>query len=106
MIYKEDNKMKLYMVGIYKVDRAFGGHEEGGWWFDFGELQRRSPKTFTEIEKARNYREKLQAKLDRIFNNRGSASDINSVLCDGIIQAEIHQDILPEFWPETTPRYC
>ncbi|KEK23859.1 hypothetical protein [Bacillus gaemokensis] len=26
--------MKVY-VSVYKVTREFGGHEEGGWWFDW-----------------------------------------------------------------------
>ena len=26
-----------YTVAIFFVDRAYGGPEEGGWWYDFGE---------------------------------------------------------------------
>ena len=29
-----------YVVAFYAVDRAYGGPEEGGWWFDTGELVR------------------------------------------------------------------
>lgn len=26
-------------VNVYLVDRAQGGHEEGGWWYNYGEIQ-------------------------------------------------------------------
>ena len=29
-----------FIVALYEVDRAFGGPEEGGWWYDTGELRR------------------------------------------------------------------
>ena len=27
-----------YIIALYEIDRAYGGGEEGGWWFDTGEL--------------------------------------------------------------------
>jgi hypothetical protein len=27
-----------WFVGVYSVDRCYGGPEEGGWWYDTGEL--------------------------------------------------------------------
>ena len=27
-----------YVVAVYLCDRAFGGHEEGGWWYQTGIL--------------------------------------------------------------------
>jgi hypothetical protein len=27
-----------YIVAVYMADKAFGGHEEGGWWYDTGRL--------------------------------------------------------------------
>ena len=29
-----------YIIAFYEIDRAFGGPEEGGWWFDTGKLRR------------------------------------------------------------------
>jgi hypothetical protein len=29
---------KTKFVNVYMVDRAQGGHEEGGWWYNYGEL--------------------------------------------------------------------
>ena len=28
-----------FYIGVYLANRAFGGNEEGGWWYDCGELQ-------------------------------------------------------------------
>ena len=27
---------RLWHVTVYKIDRAYGGPEEGGWWYDYG----------------------------------------------------------------------
>lgn len=32
--------MAAFILALYEVDRAYGGPEEGGWWYDAGELQR------------------------------------------------------------------
>lgn len=29
----------MFYVNVYELDRSFGGDEEGGWWFDSGELE-------------------------------------------------------------------
>src|SRR5947207_1725457 len=35
----EDNPAGFFSVAVYRCDRAYGGPEEGGWWYDFGEPQ-------------------------------------------------------------------
>ena len=42
-----------YVVAFYAVDRAYGGPEEGGWWFDTGELVRLHRVCLTEAAAAR-----------------------------------------------------
>lgn len=42
--------MRLY-VNIYAVSRAYGGPEEGGWWFDTGEPVGSIPVEMTEAER-------------------------------------------------------
>ena len=29
-----------HIVATYAIDRAYGGPEEGGWWYDTGTLER------------------------------------------------------------------
>lgn len=28
----------VYYVNLYLIDRGYGGPEEGGWWYDYGEF--------------------------------------------------------------------
>ncbi|CAG0982501.1 hypothetical protein RHIZO_01814 [Rhizobiaceae bacterium] len=32
--------MTTYVLAFYEIDRAYGGPEEGGWWYDTGRLVR------------------------------------------------------------------
>ena len=36
--YIDTPELMNWYVNIYKVDRAYGGPEEGGWYYDVGEL--------------------------------------------------------------------
>ena len=29
-----------FIIALYEIDRAYGGPEEGAWWYDTGELAR------------------------------------------------------------------
>ena len=31
---------QTFTIAFYEIDRAYGGSEEGGWWFDTGRLER------------------------------------------------------------------
>ena len=42
-----------YVVAFYAVDRAYGGPEEGSWWFDTGEFVRLHRVCLTEAAAAR-----------------------------------------------------
>ena len=94
-----------YRIGVYKVNRSFGGSEEGGWWYTYGLLEHRSSRAFSERLQADEYASRFQKRLDRYYNNRGSKSDLNSVLCDGVMVAEVHQGELPPYYPDRKPHY-
>lgn len=32
-----------YYVNVYRVERVYGGPEEGGWWYDMREILRSTP---------------------------------------------------------------
>ena len=96
-----------YRVGIYDVDRAYGGPEEGGWWYDTGTLERDLKVSFTNSALAHVYRRRVQKKLNRTkYNNRGPYSDLGSVLGDGRYQALVFEQELPKVFPIETPYYC
>lgn len=100
-------KRKKRYVNIYVCDRAYGGPEEGGWWYDCGGPlpQEDCPlpvsKAFTGKSSFRNHLRKAVAFADRC--NEGKP-DIGSVICDGVVQV-FTEDCPPKMFPETIPHY-
>ena len=44
-----------WFVGVYSVGQGYGGPEEGGWWFECGELvQQTAVNSFEEAQELRN----------------------------------------------------
>ena len=35
---EDRSEVKFWTVAAYEVDRMYGGPEEGGWWYDAGDL--------------------------------------------------------------------
>jgi len=94
-----------FSVAVYLVDRAYGGSEEGGWWFSTGDPDDefvRFAKGFRDQTSAERYRDRLDRVLCRRLN-RGRPS-IGSVLSRGQFQASV-QEGHPKAWPETRPHY-
>ena len=104
-VYASHPLKGTYWVGIYDTDRLFGGREEGGWWYNSGVLKHAIKKKFSSLEDAHRYRHALQQKLNPRFNNRGSFSDLGSVLCEGRMTAEVFKGYLPSMFPEQRPYY-
>ena len=87
-------------VNIYLVDRAEGGPEEGGWWYDYGVLQCSIPvlpkETSAEvIERYTPYIASL---------NEGRNTDIGSMISDGEYRAIVEEQSGRD-WPYERPRY-
>jgi len=95
--------MTTYIVAVYLCDRAYGGPEEGGWWFDYGEHVR-TVRTFKNEERAIAFCRRMNDLL-RMFVNKGRR-DISSVLSEGQYFAEVHEDFAPKHYPEQRPHYC
>lgn len=51
-----------YIVALYRIDRAYGGPEEGGWWYDTGDLDRPLRVCATEAAAAT-----LAARINRLL---------------------------------------
>jgi hypothetical protein len=85
-------------VNVYLVDRAYGGPEEGGWWYDTGELLRVFP---VERKYADALRDEI-AKRDE-FSNEGRRP-ISSVASTGQYRVTV-SDEPGESYPTTTPHY-
>jgi hypothetical protein len=95
----------MYAVNLYLVDRAFGGHEEGGWWFDCGQPELHPfNRVFESYDDARKYWE-LVCKPAEADINEGRAS-ISSVLSEGEYRFIIgHDGELPAPFPAQRPHY-
>lgn len=105
----------LYAVTVYLTDRAYGGPEEGGWYYDCGQpidfipegiepadLVRIFPGTRDGKLDALAWRAALQVKLDSGINV--GRREISSVLSEGMYTAEISSG-LPKPYPATIPHY-
>lgn len=98
-------KPKFYCVSLYMVDRAYGGHEEGGWWFDCGEPcldYSADTRIFDNEDDALEYLDTLQGKANKMNKGR---YEISSVLSDGQFRAIMDCGHYPQPFPERKPRY-
>jgi hypothetical protein len=92
------NADELRYFAVYRVDRAYGGPEEGGWWFDYGEVEERFPITCEEDAQAL-----FEIAVKAGYDNEGRRP-IWSVASDGVFEF-IASWSLPMDWPEASPRY-
>lgn len=94
----------MFSVTLYCQDRVFGGHEEGGWWFDCGEpVAHWLNRVFKTREEAAAYYESEAVKLEETRLNEGLA-EISSVNCEGIWGFKIDQGLAKPY-PDRRPHY-
>ena len=93
-----------FTVAVYLVELAYGGPEEGGWWYDCGEPApeyKASTKTFDDAVKAYEYAEELRAMLKPINEERGPKSNVNS---EGVFEVHMTKGA-PAPFPKVRPHY-
>lgn len=101
-----DNVPAWHSVGVGLADRAYGGPEEGGWYFDCWEPSQeygRFTKTFKTAKQAAAYVDRLNRHLCAPLNK--GRPEIWSVLSQGRYEAEIFEDTLPVAYPACRPHY-
>ena len=101
--YLREPERHTYHVVVYWVNLAYGGPEEGGWWYSEGELVR-ACKQFRSEEQAYAYCRALNDKLEGL-NERLGNRPIDSVISDGQLEASVFADVFPKSFPETKPHY-
>lgn len=94
--------MTTYVVAVYLIDRAYGGPEEGGWYFNCGEHVR-TLKTFRREDEAVEYSRRLNRLLKKTLNK--GRREISSVLSDGRYAAEVWDNHAPSHYPTQRPHY-
>jgi hypothetical protein len=94
-----------FTVAIFLIDRAYGGPEEGGWWFTYGEPAEgyeQFEKGFENEDDAWEYMRHLQTSVcDDLNADRPS---INSVMSEGVFTARVCIGAACPF-PSVIPRY-
>lgn len=93
----------MFSVHLFKVDKAFGGHEEGGWWFEYGipEDHYLNKKFDSELE-AEQYLASI-SDLARLMNQ--DRASIDSVLSAGVYRFLINEGEAVAY-PSERPYYC
>lgn len=121
----------LWYVNTYLIDRAYGGPEEGGWWYDTEVPVRQSGDEFpefprTEFERRNGFvNERFDAELEQqSFSYRRDAekflverqkwcdaenaqrnSDVSSVRSEGKYIVRLENGP-PQYSPAVIPNYC
>lgn len=92
-----------YIIALYEIDRAYGGAEEGGWYFDTGELVRLLALAPTEA-RAVALADRANRLLERLQRHRRR---VDSVLYDGgRYTAVVFEWTAPPVFPEVRPHYA
>ena len=112
--YDEERRAKISLadekfsyINVYLADRAYGGPEEGGWYYDYGipvESRRVLSPAEGEVNPYSEYQEELEFIESRYYRLNQNRPDIHSVLSEGrYIVVEEHGFAKP--YPETIPHY-
>lgn len=92
----------MYVVALYEIDMAYGGPEEGGWYYDTGDL-RGILRTAPTEDAARAIARRVNDWLARIQRN---ARPVSSVLYGGgRYTARVYCKRAPDFYPAERPHY-
>ncbi|PZR93484.1 MAG: hypothetical protein DI537_10200 [Stutzerimonas stutzeri] len=100
----------MHSVAVFDVHRVFGGHEEGGWFFDAGQIEATAEllamgKIVDDEKEAIQIRDKIQAVLDEEWNTGDRRFDLSSTISGGKYMAVVHQGWPPNHFPAERPRY-
>ena len=85
----EDRKATYWSVALYVTGQAYGGPEEGGWYYTAGNrVETAKIRVFESYKKAVKYCTKLETEFPDL-QARGFT-----------------EELPPKGWPTTKPRYC
>lgn len=86
-----------FYVGVYSTGLAYGGPEEGGWWFDSGELEE-EPEFYATYAEAK-------AAIQQLETQYVSEGNYTSVRPGQNYRFALSEDPLPQVFPEERPFY-
>ena len=92
-------------VAVYLIDRAYGGPEEGGWYYDRGRPAQAfasATRTFADARLAEDYAAELSGRLGAHNAQRPPPGSVGST---GEYQALVRPGP-PAAWPASRPQYA
>jgi hypothetical protein len=89
-------------VSVYECDRAYGGPEEGGWWYDCGELKQTIPVMSDDISD--DDIDELIEMMRKVYPEQTDYG-IGSVLYSGGAYEVYAEDKAGESYPKERPHY-
>lgn len=95
---------EFYTVALYEMSLGYGGPEEGGWYFDCGELADYPTRAFTCEKEALAFRAQAQEMANAFENDRGPTG-YRSACSYYTLHAEIYSGHAPKSFPERRPHY-
>ena len=91
-----------YVVAFYEIDRACGGPDEGGWFYECGTLARLH-LVYANDNAAWRAANRANRLLERLQRNHLAVH--SAAYAGGRFQARVYERIPPEHFTETTPTY-
>lgn len=107
MEYEDEITHTWTAVAVYECNRAYGGPEEGGWYFDCGELETSIPPIIVSPPTEEAIRQAIATQEDYIrgMNLNEGRYEPNSVLCNGYYEVVTFDGCLPKAFPKNRPHY-
>lgn len=95
--YHSERPAKWWSVALYTSSQAYGGPEEGGWWYSRGSLiEPWKIKFFDNYQAAEKYRDELWEYCEKE----------NKDLCDERVTVRCFTEEMPDhYFPKTRPHY-
>jgi len=103
---KDEIEPRYYTARVYLQDQAYGGPEEGGWYYTCGQFEPEfghMTRAFKTLPEAIRYARSLHRDvLDELNKHRRSQ---HSVLSQGEYWAKVWNEEAPIKYPESKPHY-
>lgn len=95
--YSGERQSDYVSVAVYQCSRAYGGPEEGGWYYSEGHLIEETLRCFAaeDFPQIEVYRETLQRRYPDDTHN-----------LDSFYRIRTHDEKIVRHFPETRPVYC
>lgn len=91
-----------FILAFFELDRRYGGPEEGGWWYDTGELVRIF-RVYHDEERAYARARRANDLLDRLQKRKRPVSSVT--YRGGRHGVYVYENYVPKHFPSQRPHY-